>query len=54
MPAQARKAHVQTLRELVGVVSSALGRLPADQGTHKAQRAATVLDRALEELMIAK
>lgn len=45
-----RTAHVRTLRDLVFVLSQGLSRLPADAKIHKAQRAALVLERALEDL----
>lgn len=47
---QARVDHVRTMRDTLSALQKGLGRLPSTVDIHSAQRAALVLDRALEKI----
>ena len=48
---QGRRALVQILLDVLAVFPPALSQLPADPPVHKAQRAVTVLENALKEVL---
>ena len=48
---QGRKALVLMLLDVLATFPPALSRLPADPPVHKAQRAVTVLENALKEVL---